>query len=362
MPASKKRTKTGLVGAALVNLCAGVNLGALALLWAVVACQWVSPAVVSWCGVACLTLPFLVFLNLLFIPFWLIVRYRYTLIPLVGIGLCSSVLYGYCPFLNGSDEEATLKVITYNTHGWGAHSVGCTDTTSIVRWLIDSHADILVLNEVNTLKKNVEPLEAAGYTHMRPSDSRSTNSVYTRLPALECGTVGITTKSTNGAMYARMLLGSDTLTVVAVHLESFDISPDDRDSYVEVMKNPTSDGTKGRSHALVEHIRPVFARRAKQAVEVRDFVRDELERGHHVILAGDFNDVPNSYAVHTIREELTDCYRAAGNGVGFTFHESLMYFRIDHILCSPSLHPLRTWVDKTIGRSDHYPVVSELAL
>lgn len=362
MPASKKHSTTGLIGAALVNLCVGANLGAILLLWAVAACQWVSPAVVSWCGVACLTLPFLVFLNLLFIPFWLIVRYRLMLLPIIGIAVCSTVLYNYCPFFNSSDEPARLKVLTYNTHGWGGLSTDPADTTSITQWLLGTNADILILEEVMVVKKFVEPLEQAGYTHMRPSNTKSTNSIYTRLPAIDCGKIDITTATTNGAMYARMLLGSDTLTVIAVHLESFDISEGDRDNYVEVMKNPTSHGTKGRSHALVEHIRPVFARRAKQAVEVRDFVRSELERGHHVILAGDFNDVPNSYAVQTIREDLTDCYRAAGNGVGFTFHESLMYFRIDHILCSPSLHPLRTWVDKTIGRSDHYPVVSELAL
>ena len=76
-----------------------------------------------------------------------------------------------------------------------------------------------------------------------------------------------------------------------------------------------------------------------------------------MIICGDFNDTPVSYAHRVLTRHLTSAYRQSGNGLGFTFHEKGFPVRIDHILFDG-----QTWksseseVINSITCSDHFPV------
>lgn len=56
-----------------------------------------------------------------------------------------------------------------------------------------------------------------------------------------------------------------------------------------------------------------------------------------VILCGDLNDTPISYAYRKLTGKLKDCFLEAGNGWGGTYQPSNNLFRIDYTLCSPEL-------------------------
>ena len=59
-----------------------------------------------------------------------------------------------------------------------------------------------------------------------------------------------------------------------------------------------------------------FIRRAVQA----DFIKDEINQSPFpVIVCGDFNDVPNSYAYETISEGLQDAFVKKGMGISQNF-------------------------------------------
>ena len=59
---------------------------------------------------------------------------------------------------------------------------------------------------------------------------------------------------------------------------------------------------------------------------------------------------------------MTDAYAKSGVGMGITYHEYKLYYRIDHLFCSRNITPLHTWIDRTQKDSDHYPVISRLRL
>lgn len=56
-----------------------------------------------------------------------------------------------------------------------------------------------------------------------------------------------------------------------------------------------------------------------------------------VILCGDLNDTPISYAYRKLTNKLKDCFLEAGNGWGGTYQPSNNLFRIDYTFCSPEL-------------------------
>lgn len=56
-----------------------------------------------------------------------------------------------------------------------------------------------------------------------------------------------------------------------------------------------------------------------------------------VIVCGDLNDTPISYAYRKLANKLDDCFLEAGNGWGGTYQPSNNLFRIDYTFCSPEL-------------------------
>jgi len=75
-----------------------------------------------------------------------------------------------------------------------------------------------------------------------------------------------------------------------------------------------------------------------------------------MLVCGDFNDSPLSYAHRVIGEGLCDVFVEAGAGPGFTYNQNHFYFRIDHIFATPAFRVLECKVDRSIRASDHYPV------
>ena len=90
-------------------------------------------------------------------------------------------------------------------------------------------------------------------------------------------------------------------------------------------------------------------------------MRELMKKNDPVILTGDFNDSPISYAHRRLASELTDCYIASANGPGISYHYNCFYVRIDNIMCSEHWTPYECRVDNTIKASDHYPIVCKLS-
>ena len=95
-------------------------------------------------------------------------------------------------------------------------------------------------------------------------------------------------------------------------------------------------------------------RRGEQVDSVRLFL--DRHKGQSMLVLGDFNDTPVSYAHQRLSDGLTDCFRAAGNGIGRSFNKDAFVVRIDHIFCSKDWEPASCKVEKVYTYSDHFPI------
>jgi endonuclease/exonuclease/phosphatase (EEP) superfamily protein YafD len=104
------------------------------------------------------------------------------------------------------------------------------------------------------------------------------------------------------------------------------------------------------------------AQRVRQFVEIRDLLRETLdrERTASAILCGDFNTPGGARSTAPLREVVGDVWPRAGRGWGATMTEWLPVSRIDQCWVTPDIRPLAATVVR--GPSDHRALVVDLAL
>lgn len=124
--------------------------------------------------------------------------------------------------------------------------------------------------------------------------------------------------------------------LINVHLRSIGLTDEDKALYKETLRDvPESKHALKRElnevkSQLLSKLAAAFRDRAEQARAIRTVI-DSI--GGPFIVAGDFNDIPDCYAVRTILgKDMHDAYSDAAFGPAITYHGDYFYFRIDQVL------------------------------
>ena len=152
----------------------------------------------------------------------------------------------------------------------------------------------------------------------------------------------------------RLSINGHLLTLFNVHLQSLHLTPEDKALYMKLLQGvPGASELRMAKTMLIDKLSLAYKVRALQARRLRQIID---ETPGNIIVCGDFNDIPGSYAIRTLRgNDLNDAYVNAGNGPGISFRSYKMFFRIDHILyrgdfTATDVARLR------VGQSDHFPI------
>ena len=142
------------------------------------------------------------------------------------------------------------------------------------------------------------------------------------------------------------------IRVVNMHLSSLRFTRNDS-QLIESMNTPS--GRKKRIKSVTKKLDVGFRSHARQARAVRQ-VLDETPGD--VLVMGDMNDTPGSFAYRTVcGDDVRDAWADTGFGPIYTFHAHHLYVKIDHILYRGDMRVLSCRRDKK-GESDHYPMVA----
>ena len=312
--------------------------------------------------------PTLVIVNLLFLFFWILFKPRLVVISLAGMLAAFMPMRHFCPVNLPTEATAdTFKVLSFNVEGFACTTLRTDEERSqLPRYIAGENADVVCLQESYydaPTKKLIASIMTPVYPYSeteKAHDKGNPMEIYSKHPIVGKEHIEYGSSSNHSTVFY-LLVGEDTLVVINNHLQSLQLSSEDREGFQSMVEGAinnsiNSEYAKEESHKLFDKIRDASVVRTPQAETVAQLVDSFLDRGLSVIVCGDFNDPPLSYTCRTIGRRLTDCYAAAGNGPGFSYHENGMLVRIDHIFCSADWQPVTAKVDRKMGLSDHYPI------
>lgn len=306
-----------------------------------------------------LMFPLFLGIDVLFVLFWLIFKWKLVVLPLLGMLFCVESVRAYFP-LNMPQEPPTgsIKVLSYNVMAFGKANLGEWEQNPILNYLLASDADILCLQEANKalVDRALDSIVKVYPYHSLELRADNYLLCFSKFPVLSVESIDYPTQSNYSFAY-QVLVGKDTLLVVNNHLESYRLSDTDKDDYKSIIKNykhPERNDSETKYLSLVEKLAYHDSIRGYQVDSVAAYV--ERHAGQHIVVCGDFNASPISYAHHRLTEVLNDAYTRSGNGPGISYNRSGMYFRLDHILVSSNVTAYGAKVDRAIKESDHYPI------
>lgn len=315
---------------------------------------------------ACLGLlfPFFIVANLIMLFVMLIFKWKRAVIPIIGFVIAYGPIRTYIPLHIKKDvPEGCVKILSYNVCGYGGNYRYEKAVDTITSYIQRIDPDIVCLQEDHG-GKGGNPVEAwkkiypyNDTTHVSKPQAVNINAIgiHTRFPIIRKERIQYESDY-NGSVAYFLQWGQDTLIVINNHLESTHLSTDDRTRYKQVIKGDMErDAAEAEIHILINRLGASMAKRAPEADALHRYVLDHAD--YPIILCGDFNDTPISYARRVVSQSLTDCFVESGCGLGLSFNQKGFNFRIDHIMCSQHFTPYNCTVDANMDASDHNPII-----
>lgn len=346
-----------------------LNLVATFLLIGVYLSLIVSPERVSFLAYFGLSFPFIIGFIVLLLIYNLVARHlRSALYVVVLLFLAFPQIRIYFPLHSKSEiPQESIKVVSFNVMGFGYFPHTSRNPNPTLVYLKQTQADIICLQEAMLTKEKNQWLSLRKIKSYFPEypyiDYRmvqqggSSLLLLSKYPILYARALPLSSQF-NGSVCYRLDIKGKEVALINVHLESTRVKKKDSEEYFALAKNGQAlELTKRISFKLA----PSFALRARQVDRLALEISTTLQSTPYLILCGDFNDIPISYAHQRLTSRLEDQYVATGSGAGYSFHLKGLGLRIDHILASKAFQGYVCRVDKSIAVSDHKPISCYLA-
>ncbi|MFW5805249.1 MAG: endonuclease/exonuclease/phosphatase family protein [Bacteroidales bacterium] len=346
-----------------------LNWGVAVLLLGSYFSRYVDPGMTTVFAFLGLAYPVLLVINFLFIIWWIAVKYKRMVMSVVvvaiGVGYIGNVWNPSGKKLPENKHGKTIKVMSYNVQLFGLYDWKNNKETrdSIFYFLEKEQPDIVCFQEYflsptghfPTRSKLVKVLGTKNFHEGIAIDAQQKQKFgmasYLKYPITGKGEKQFP-DSRNMFIFTDFIWEGDTVRLYNVHLQS--IYFDDQ-NYQDVDANFLTDIDKERLlgyNSIRRKISFAFKQRAKQAEVLGKHIENSP---YPVIVCGDFNDTPISYAYHKVGKSLNDGFKKAGKGFGLSYERKFMRVRIDHILYSKHFNAYEFNVHRS-GYSDHYPV------
>ena len=319
---------------------------------------YISPSTFLW-PIAFLGLlyPVLLLVNLLFTFYWIIIFKRHFWSNLFIILLGWGHLEKLFNITNTKENiQSDFSVMSYNVRLF-----------NVYEWIDNKNVEDEIVDFINTEQPNILCLQEfyapnelpniqLPYQHigLQSQKKQWRMATYSNFPIIQKGTVSIKGERKNNiCIYSDIVTSNDTIRVYNIHLASNWFRPSD----YSFMQSPSleTDELKKNVISIGDRLKTSFIKRAEQVKAIKKHVN---KSPFPVIICGDFNDTPNSYAYQYLSEGLNDAFVEKGSGLGRTYYNgNFPSLRIDYILSSPELD-IHSFNTKNVILSDHFPIIA----
>lgn len=326
-----------------------------------------SPVNTPWVGIAGLLFPICLLLQLFFSLFWFTKSLKF------GLGSSTVLAIAILPHLHSlirfspklaDPSNSHIKVLSGNVHGWNPYYP--TNKDSAIEFfsqaLIEQNADIICFQEYLD-KQDQLPFDFPYKAQF--SNGYNANFgyvVFSKFPILDKGRVEFSLQrgTYKTFMWCDIKIDTKTIRMVNVHLVNTGLTPEEYQSLGgESQEELNSEKLEIEGKAIFKNLSESYAIRAQQVDELEKFITNSP---YPVILSGDFNDTPTSYAYKKIAKHLNDGFAESGVGLGDTYNKmKFASLRIDYIFADPTLK-LRSFKALPLDVSDHKPITCIIEL
>lgn len=313
-----------------------IHIAVAVLLLCTLGNAWVPPNILGNLNLLSLGFPYLIAAHILLTLVWIFKRNKIAIAFALGTLLFYNPIRRWVNFSPKTDKVKTIrdiKVLTFNVkygdYGWD----------KVKNYIKEQDPDIILVQEKDTNRALRQDLVKY------PSVILKTKHKIVRQAEI------IEDNSRGNSFYADVDINGKIIRIVNVYLEPFRLQ--------KTMFTKLDAMGIGNVSALLSHMIPTFQAHEDQIKKIRKAIDFSP---YPVILAGDFNSVPNSYEYYNLGKDLQDAFLTAGKGSASSFHDYKIPLRIDYIFSSKSIIPLSYKVDQSVKLSDHYPVIAEFLL
>lgn len=353
-----KRTK-------MKTFIAFLNLSFLAVSLLIQSSPFISPQTHWIFSFLSLLIPFIALVNLLLLLIFLILKSKRVIYPILAL-LVFAVLYLKATFnvSISSVNEKSFKVLSYNVSEfnrprkyyfdrfWKGDTI-MAQSRDIVDFVVNSDAAIKSLQEyyhdsASVIYSTRDKIQANQYNYahstklLRINKARFGVAIFSKFPILNQGELLYSSDNAyNRGVYADVLIHSDTIRIVNVHLESNEMRLSFRMKFLARWKRAQED-------------------RAKQADQIADFIDASP---YPVILCGDLNSTPYSYVYKRFSSNLFNAFESKGTGTDETYNnDRIRFLRIDHQFHSSRISCENFETLNSITLSNHFPIVGTYSI
>lgn len=311
--------------------------------------------------------PFLLTINILLLITWSYIKKWQLLIPLLATILSYNnieKIFSVKDPQKPSDKVLTVNAMSYNVKNFDLYNWqnNLNSKDLIFKAIQKENPDIIAFQEFYTnrfakegkwdnIKYLVEKLDYPHYyfdPKLIVKESQQYGmAIFSKYPIVNSGSIKVKGSKNNGIIYTDLLIESDTIRYHNVHLQSIHLGEEDY-QVAEELNSIDLEGTK----SIVKKLRNAFIKRSHQSEILVKAINDSP---YPVIVCGDFNDTPISYAYNSIATVLKDSYKVAGVGFGGTYVGPLPSFRIDYFFTGENIN-VYDYQTINFKQSDHYPI------
>ncbi len=339
----------------------------IALILVYLSC-FIKPEKIWWLGFWGLVYSYIFIGNFFFVILWLFsAKKKFALISLVSILFTWTLTSRTFQFFGKRllKNKNSIKIITYNV---GLFNVKSNQTLNIFDYLKNEAADIICMQEfVSSKWRELYPdsigkwLEKPYYHFERPGKWSQGIATYSAYPIIRNQLV-YADSTLNACMYSDIVVDADTVRVFNLHLKTTGL----RSIYDKYRKHKQGkqfldfakeEYTQTDIDTLTSNIALNIIQRSKQVEQIARYIDSSP---YPVIICGDFNDPPVSYAYQKIRGNRKDAFIESGKGRGTSFNiRRILAQRVDFIIHSPIYQSYNCETPR-VDYSDHFPVTCRL--
>lgn len=344
----------------------------IALLFAILG-AYISPLQIPHLVILNLAFPYLLFLNIVSLAFWLILKHKYFLIPACTVLLAAPIIINTIhiwPSKQSVQNELSFKLLSYNVrvfdlYNWSKNKVTRNNMFQFVR---NENPDIACFQEFfngsnsyfpvhDSLIKNQKFKYAHNYYNVELNNGNQFGiATYSVHPIIKKEVV-LFDNTHNLAIISDIKINNDTVRIINCHLESVRFLETDYhfiDSVTLLSEKRRIEGFKGVTKRLLL----ASKKRALQAEHINSLAQKST---YPTIICGDFNDTPYSYTHSIVSKDLSDSFKKYKLGLGGTYNRFFPPMRIDYIMHNKLIICEKFKVIKN-RYSDHFPIIGSYSI